>query len=408
MIVAVIILLLLMALGFAFYRIQTLQIANQKLSAEAEELIVSSKESSAKKTHFLATASHDLQQPHQALGLFLASLNTETLDLENTRIINKAKDAHETTSRLLNQLLDISRLDIAEKPQLQNIALHELVHAIGMKFLPVAACYGVELRIRQRDAYAKTDAIMLERMITNILLNAFRHAKHSNILLSMRKITIQGNQKWRIEIYDSGTGIPHDKQEVIFQEFTKLGKSELYPSGLGLGLAIVQRLSKLLDHPVGLRSELGRGSCFYIELDAIEKSDEKFAVLPISDSVIRQRLKVAVINENEMLSDSLHTLLSSWGCQVKTYPSSYKALQNMQESSWRPDAIIVDGTLRTTPIDLTDIAEIRALSRQSIAMVMIAEKTNSIYVKQAQDFGFAVIASPIDAKLLRELLGERL
>lgn len=400
--------LLLITLGFAFYRIQTLQISNRKLRAEIEELIDSCNKSSAKKTNFLATASHDLQQPHQALGLFLASLNTETLDLENTRIINKAKDAHETTSRLLNQLLDISRLDIAKKPQLQPLALHELVHAIGMKFLPVAACYGVELRIRQRNAYAKTDAVMLERMITNILLNAFRHAKHSNILLSMRKITLNGNKKWRIEIYDSGMGIPQDKQEIIFQEFTKLGRSELSPSGLGLGLAIVQRLSKLLNHPVGLRSVLGRGSCFYIQLDAIKKPENKPERLPVSDSIIRERLKVAVLNENEMLSDSLHTLLSSWGCQVKIYPSSYTALQDMQKSSWRPDALIVDGMLRNTPIDLAHITDIQTLSRQNIAMVMVAEKTNNTYIKQAQDFGFAVIASPIDTKLLRDILGERL
>lgn len=381
--------------------------SNQRLIEKAKEFKLLNKKNNQQKNIFLATASHDLQQPHQALGLFLASLNAETLDLENTRIINKAKDAFETTSRLLHQLLDISRLDTTEQPMLTPLALHDWVHAIGMKFLPVAACYGVELRIRQRDAYAMTDAVMLERMITNILLNAFRHAKHSNILLSIRKKVIDGQKKWRIEIYDTGMGIAKDKQEIIFHEFTKLNKPERSPTGLGLGLAIVQRLSKILNHPVGLRSKLGRGSCFYIELDAIKKNSTHVLAPKLSDSVIRARLKVAVINENDMVSDSLHTLLSSWGCKVKTYPSSYKALTDITASAWMPDALIVDGTLRNTPIDLSEVEEIHTFVQHDMPMILITEKPSSTYANEAKEFGFALLASPIDSKVLRDLLGER-
>ena len=364
------------------------------------------KQNVAKKTKFLATASHDLQQPHQALGLFLASINTEHLDLETTNIINKAKEAHATTSKLLNQLLDISRLDTAEKPTLKLVALHELVHNIGMKFMPIASSYGVELRIRQREAYAKTDPVMLERMLTNILLNAFRHTKKANVLLSIRKQTHNNEALWQIEVYDTGIGIPQDKQQLIFQEFTKLSKPTPAPTGLGLGLAIVKRLSDILNHPVGLRSRLGKGSCFYINLK-VQAKPQKTIQNPIVDSVIRQRLKVVVINENTMLRESLQTLLSSWGCQAKAFQSSNKTLRYIHEKPWVPDAIIIDGTLQDTQLDLQDIQDIRTLSGQDMPMILITKECESTFAIEMQKFGFTLLQHPIKANVLREILGER-
>ncbi len=378
----------------------------QHLSHQILELNKQNKANVAKKTQFLATASHDLQQPHQALGLFLASINTDDLNLETTSIIQKAKDAHSTTSKLLNQLLDISKLDTIEKPELKPIALHNLIHDIGMKFMPIAASYGVELRIRQRDAYAKTDAIQLERMLTNILLNAFRHAKKANVLLNIRRKTMHNETYWQIEVYDTGIGIPKDKQQLIFQEFTKLSKPTLSPTGLGLGLAIVKRLSDILGHPIGLRSQLGRGSCFYIDLKAITQPQKTFQE-PVVDSVIRQRMKVIVINENAMLRDSLKTLLSSWGCQAKAFQSTTEALRYTKEESWSVDALIIDGTLESTRLNLNDLQDIRTLSRQDMPMILITKEVGSVFAKEAEAFGFTLLSHPIEANTLRDILGER-
>ena len=378
----------------------------KQLNMQILELNKHNRATVAKKTKFLATASHDLQQPHQALGLFLASINTEYLDLETSNIIQKAKDAHTATSKLLNQLLDISKLDTAEKPAFKVVALHTLIHSLGLKFMPIAASYGVELRIRQRDAYALTDPIQLERMLTNILLNAFRHAKKANVLLSIRKKMLQGEPHWEIEVYDTGIGIPKDKQKVIFQEFTKLSKPQLTPTGLGLGLAIVKRLSDILEHPVGLRSQLGRGSCFYITLKA-SPAPKMIPETPIVDSVIRQRMKVMVINENNMLRESLKTLLASWGCQAKAFPSTSKSLKYTQDNAWVPDALIIDGTLESTHLNLNDLQDIRTLSRQDMPMILITKKSESLFAKEALSFGFTLLQHPIEANRLRDILGER-
>jgi len=398
--------LLVLAWGFTLFALWQKNKKEEQLSQQILELTKQNKITAAKKTKFLATASHDLQQPHQALGLFLASINMQELDIETANIINKAKDAHATTSKLLNQLLDISRLDTAEKPVFKRIALHELIHSIGMKFMPIASSYGVELRIRQRDAYAMTDPVMLERMLTNILLNAFRHAKKANVLLSIRRRLRDGEKYWRIEVYDTGIGIPDDKQQLIFQEFTKLSKPELSPTGLGLGLAIVKRLSSILEHPVGLRSRLGKGSCFYIELKAARKP-QKTQAEPIIDSVIRQRMRVAVINENIMLRESLETLLASWGCQAKAFQSSNFALNYIKKESWLPDALIVDGTLETTQLNLEDVQDIRNLSRQDMPMILISKEQESTFAKEAERFGFTLLNHPVEANTLRDILGER-
>ena len=401
-----IIVLLIFAWGLTLYALWQKNKKEAYLSQQILELTKQNKHNVEKKNKFLATASHDLQQPHQALGLFLASINMQELNIETANIINKAKDAHATISKLLNQLLDISRLDTAEKPQLKRVALHELIHSVGMKFMPIASSYGVELRIRQRDAYAMTDPVMLERMLTNILLNAFRHAKKANVLLAIRKKSHDDGTHWRIEVYDTGVGIPEDKQELIFQEFTKLSKPELSPTGLGLGLAIVKRLSNLLGHPVGLKSRLGRGSCFYIELKAADKPRANVNI-PVIDSVIRQRMKVAIINENMMLRESLETLLASWGCNAKAFQSSSSALNYIKAESWLPDALIVDGTLETTQLNLEDIQDIRNLSRQDMPMILITKKQDSTYAKEAERFGFTLLNHPIEANTLRDILGER-
>jgi len=177
--------------------------------------------------------------------------------------------------------------------------------------------------------------------------------------------------------------------------------------GLGLGLAIVSRLSSILEHPVGLRSRLGRGSCFYIQLDAIKGVDRPQSTRFTADSIIRERMKVAIINEHAMLRDSLETLLLSWGCKVKAFSSSRKALREINEKAWRPDALIIDGTLRNTQLNLDHIQDIRDISGQDMPMILISEETNSTYTKEAQRFGFAILADPIQAPVLRDLLGNR-
>ncbi len=261
--------LLLGALIYAAFYIRRLQSKNRRYAKEIFKLINQNSQSNAQRNSFLTTAGHDLQQPQQAVGLFLASIDSETLSPQNRAIINKAKDAHQTTSRLLKQLFDTLSVDTAPEPELKAVALHELIHAIGLKLMPVAASHGVELRIRQRQAYALTDAAKLEPMITNLLLNAFHHATNGTVLLAVRKITLEDCQHWRIEVYDSGNGIAEDRQKHIFHHLSKKGSHEQPVTGSELSM--VRQLSDLLQHPVGLRSKVGRGSCFHITLKAIAK-----------------------------------------------------------------------------------------------------------------------------------------
>jgi len=388
-----------------FFNLKSQQ-KNSDLKVMIQKLKSETKAANDKKTKFLATASHDLQQPHQALGLFLASINENTLDMSNLQIINKAKDAHESTSRLLNQLLDISRIDTMQTPSLKVIPLHELTHKIGMKFMPIAESYGVELRIRVRESYGLTDEAMLERMITNILLNAFRHAKHANILLSIRQKTVNNQTHWLVEVYDTGIGIAKHHKERVFQEFIKLDRPEHSPQGLGLGLSIVKRLAHKLNHRIELRSKLGKGSCFSIQIKAEARAQfPPHTKQNREDSVIRERMKVAVIHADIMLLESLQSLLDSWGCATKPFSSSVQALSSIKEQAWKPDALIVDGTLHKTQVNLEQLQDIQTLCSHHMPMILITENLTSTYAKEAQRAGFTLIEDPINPNLLRDLLG---
>jgi hypothetical protein len=275
-----------------------------------------------------------------------------------------------------------------------------------MKFMPIAESYGVELRIRLRVAYGLTDEVMLERMITNILLNAFRHAKHANILLSIRQKTIDNQAHWLVEVYDTGIGIAQHHKEQIFQEFIKLGRPEYSPHGLGLGLSIVKRLCHKLNHGISLRSRLGKGSCFSIQIKAeIVPEIETYRESEIEDSVIRQRMKVAVINANMMLLDSLQTLLSSWGCAAKPFSSSAQVLNMIKDQAWKPDALIVDGTLHKTQVNLQQLQDIQRICGHDMPMILITQNLTSTYAKEVRRLGFALLEDPVNPTLLRDLLG---
>jgi len=357
------------------------------------------------KNKFLATASHDLQQPHQALGLFLAAVDIHELSDKNKNIIHKARDAHEATSNLLSHLLDISQLDaMPQNPNLETIALHDFVHNIGMNFMAMAEEQHVELRIRLQEAYVLTNTTMLERILTNILLNAFRHTNHANILLAIRKKREYNQDYWHIEVYDNGIGIPPEKQRLIFQEFTKLARPQHNTNGLGLGLAIAQRLSHILQHPIGLRSRLGHGSCFHIKLKACAVENKKNTAPDSKIQPVKKDLKVVVINQNKAILDGLETLLQSWGCQVKTFPSSLGAKQILPSLEWQADTLIIDGTLRCTHLDLNQVQDIYQTSRQSMPMILIVQNTENMFAKQAKDLGFSLLTDPVNSNELQQLL----
>lgn len=258
------------------------------------------------KTRFLAAASHDLRQPMHALGLFMGELHHRITTAEQRQIVDKVEEAVTAMSGLLESLLDISKLDAGVVvPQLQEIDIAILTHRLLEIFSAQAAQKFITLRVRCPAARVFSDPILLERILLNLLSNAIRYTpEHGTVLLGCRK---RGNHL-RIEIRDSGTGIAAQDQTRIFQEFVQLENAARERSkGLGLGLPIVQRLCKLLQHPLSLISDLGAGTTVSIEVPLVPVLHELLTEFPrpfIAAGDVAQDfsgLKVLVVDDDELV-----------------------------------------------------------------------------------------------------------
>ena len=213
------------------------------------------------KSRFLAAASHDLRQPVHALSLFLGALRRQPLTVEGARLASHAADAVDTMGGLFNALLDVSRLDAGMvQPALRAVPLAQLLQRVADQAQQSAGSAGLRLQLRlpQGDGpWVETDPVLLERVLANLVSNAIRYTERGTVLIALR----HGQAGPRVQVRDSGIGIPPDSQERVFQEFVQLHNPERdRHKGLGLGLAIVRRTAGLLGLPLALRSAAGRGS----------------------------------------------------------------------------------------------------------------------------------------------------
>ncbi len=289
------------------------------------------------KTRFLAAASHDLRQPMHALGLFMGELRQRINTPEQRQIVDKAEEAVSAMSGLLESLLDISKLDAGViVPQLQEIDMTVLANRLLSVFGEQAAQKFITLRVRCSSARVVSDPILLERILLNLLGNAIRYTpQHGTVMLACRR---QGDHLC-IEIRDNGGGIAPEDQKKIFQEFVQLENAARDRSkGLGLGLPIVQRLCRLLQHPLSLRSAPGVGTTFRIEVPLVQGLRELLAqpsrVLssPLQDPGGFGGIKVLVVDDDELVRRGTGGLVASWGCEVVAAATLAEVMQKKGES----------------------------------------------------------------------------
>ena len=223
------------------------------------------------KNRFIASAAHDLRQPVHALGLYASWLQNEPeLVRELTpKIVQSTKAVNE----LFDALFDLVRLDSGKvKPDWQEVALDTLARELMVQYAPLAETKGIALRLRSATTTAFSDPIMLRRILGNLLSNAVKHTHQGGVLLAVRP----HGQTVRVEVWDTGTGIAPEHQQMIFREFYRIPLHQGTEEGFGLGLSIVSRLSVALGHPLGLQSRVGRGTVFRLTLPLARRSDSAF------------------------------------------------------------------------------------------------------------------------------------
>ena len=314
---------------------QSAETLEQRVVERTAELEASRAEAEAAnlgKTRFIAAASHDLLQPLHAARLFTAAMIDRDPGNDLGGKIDTSLGAVES---LLDALLDISKLDAgAFRPEKRPFALQPLFESLATAFAPVASRRGVELVVVPTQAFVSTDPAFLRRILQNLLSNALRYGKPdgrpARVLLGCRRV----GEELRIEVKDNGPGIPVDKQAVIFDEFVRLQVEDDAPReerGLGLGLAIVDRIARMLDLTVELASAPGRGSTFSVTVPRVAAVVSVPVVSPVPQPTpaVEAESFVLCIDNEARVREAMATLLGGWGCRVATAATQAEALEEI-------------------------------------------------------------------------------
>lgn len=303
--------------------------------AELKEKKEEAERSNLAKSRFLAAASHDLRQPLHALSLFAAELEYETRNSPQQRLARQIAAAVGVMGELLEALLDISRLDVVTmRPLREEFPLQPLFQRIYTAHIPAAQAKGLRLRVAPTSLWVASDARLLERMIGNLVANAIRYSDKGGVVVGARRAA----QEVRIEVWDNGIGIAPEHQQLVFQEFFQIGNPERDPGkGLGLGLAIVERMAKRLDHSLNVRSRLGRGSVFAVSVPRAEATPSP--ALVENEKVGAFSGRALVIAPNGASCDSLCSLLASWGLETTHVEDAVESELLLLDA---PDVILFD------------------------------------------------------------------
>ncbi len=358
----------------------------------------------ASKTNFLAAASHDLLQPLNAARLFLGALADREDDSARQQLISRTDRAIESADQLLKGLLDISRLEQGEvtaKPTV--LPVGPLLEDLIDEARPMARKVGLDIRLVPTSLSVRADPDFLQSILRNFISNARRYTKDGAILVGARRRA----GRVRIEVWDTGPGIPPDRQEAIFEAFRRFEEADnVGVRGAGLGLAIATRLAHLMEGQVGVRSRPGRGSVFWLDVERAISRRETETVAVEADAASRpdlfSGLKLLCVDDERAILDAMEAVLSAWGCQVRT--ASDKAAAMACFDSFRPDILLLDLRLENGETGFEIIDEIRARDDAIPACALLTASASDDALGAMKQRGLDMLPKPVDPEKLRALI----
>ena len=370
---------------------------------EAERAKDDAERANVSKTRFLAAASHDLRQPVQAIFFFVSVLAHKLRGHAAQSILDDLQTSVEGLNILLDSLLDVSKLDAGlVAPKETNFSVSAVLDRLAAEFQPIAADKGLALRMVGSSAIIRSDPALLSRIVQNLVANAIRYTLRGRILLGCRR----RGDNLRIEVWDTGIGIPANRTRDIFDEFTQLGNPERDRSqGLGLGLAIVDRLSRLLGHKVDLRSRPGMGSMFAV-------------TVPMSGSVVfprhsvnhgikapeASRRLVVLIDDEVIVLKGLTMVLQAWGYEVISATSEKEAIELLSVTKSAPCLILADYRLREGRTGTEAVLKIREMFASDIPSIIITGDTAPERLREAEASGLSILHKPVQPPIWREAM----
>jgi two-component system, sensor histidine kinase len=397
-------------------RLHTQDLANQLKGemAVAEAAKRQAELASRAKTQFFAAASHDLRQPLHAMGLFAEALRQRSKDEEVAHLVNSINSSVDALEGLFSELLDITKIDTGGVDiQPEHFAMRDMFNRIRLTFEPNAFEKGLMLRFRGEQHHVYADPLVVERILRNLVSNAIRYTEDGGVLVTCRK----HGDKLLLQIWDSGIGITEKEQGRIFEEFYQTQSSRpLEPhhrKGLGLGLAIVKRLADLMEAPLNLRSRVGHGTVFTLELPVGRAPRLQPVSTPSKSTlgVTLDRRHIVVVEDEAAVLEGLHVLLKGWGATVSAFDSVEAVRQwadRQEPGTPRPDLLIVDYRLPEQLTGVDAIKAVRARFGSDLPAIMITGSTMTGHEADAQAYNFHVLIKPVVPTKLRAMIGFKL
>ncbi|TQV76390.1 response regulator [Aliikangiella marina] len=359
------------------------------------------KEANDSKSRFLASASHDLRQPLQALGFYIVTLSDFLREPHKKSIFDKTLKAYQALENLLNQLLNVSKLN-ANLIEIvhSDFSMKELFNKLKNDYEMRAIDRGLSIDFTTQDLYAHSDIVSVERILRNLLENALRYTKEGFILARC----FEENDHLVVQVSDTGIGIDQEHVNKIFDEFYQVKNPERDRNkGFGLGLYAVEKLANLLDTSIKVDSTLGKGSTFSIVLPIGKQPSENTTVTierSVEDDVLVDRT-VLLVDDDDVVLDSISQLFFSWGCQVLTASNYQEAVNIVTVEEIIPELLVVDYRLpqHKTGVDL--IREIRELSETSIPSIILTGDTGEESLSHINSSGLSFIHKPANPERLK-------
>jgi signal transduction histidine kinase/CheY-like chemotaxis protein len=360
-------------------------------------------EANISKTRFLAAASHDILQPLNAARLYVTSLVERQSGGENARLVDNIDESLEAIEEILGALLDISRLDAgAMTPSISSFRMSDLMRSLQVEFMPMAREKNLELIFVSSTLAVKSDRVLLRRLVQNLVSNAIKYTPTGRVLIGCRR---KGNEL-RIDVYDTGVGIPVAKRRDIFIEFHRLEQGARIARGLGLGLSIVERVARVLGCTVEVGQPASGGSLFAV---TVPRSNAAPVELPARDttridpSQLAGTTAICIDNEPSVL-DGMEMLLRGWGCEVIKAPDLDIAMAAIAESATPPNGLLVDYHLDQG----NGIEAIIALRKRCGALpaILITADRSPAVRERARAEDIQLLNKPVKPAALRALLAQ--
>ncbi len=387
----------------------------ERLNAELARAKALADEANISKTRFLAAASHDILQPLNAARLYTTSLverqapevstNHRAAGLSNPELLSNLDLSLHSVEDILTTLLDISRLDAgAMKTELSNFQLDALFEQLRVEFAPSADAANLKLKFVSTSLSVRSDRRLLRRLLQNLISNALKYTPQGTVLVGCRR---QGHMV-RIDIADTGVGIPHSMQQAVFREFERLRTSSRNIRGLGLGLSIVERISRTLKHQIHLQSEAGKGSVFSVTLPVAVQSThpaQATVVAAPERSTQLAGMRVLAIDNEPRILQGLDALLTGWGCLIEGASNLDAAKTILFEENFVANAILADYHLDEGN-GIEAIIALRTMAGSDIPAVLITADQSDELRMQAAVLGIRILNKPVRPAALRALLGQ--